>query len=65
MPSLGHQLAVNLDEMRKKARTDVDQTWTKANAEVIAFPEPVGEKIDLPGIRRVGGTGFEPPTPAL
>ena len=37
MPSLGHQLAVNLDEMRKIAREGVDQTWTKADAEVIAF----------------------------
>jgi integrase len=24
MPSLGHQLAVNLDEMRKRVRSDVD-----------------------------------------
>ena len=49
MPSLGHQLAVNLDEMRKKALEGVDQTWTKGDAEVIAFPEPDVENTDLPG----------------
>ena len=48
MPSLGHQLAVDLDEMRKKARSDVDQTWTKADAEVISFPEPNDENTGLP-----------------
>ena len=48
MPSLGHQLAVDLDEMRKKAREGVDQTWTKADAEVISFPEPDDENTDLP-----------------
>jgi len=49
MPSLGHQLAVNLDEMRKKAREGVDQTWTRGDAEVIAFPDPEDENTDLPG----------------
>ena len=47
MPSLGHQLAVNL-EMRKKARSDVDQTWTKGDAEVIVFPESDNKNTDLP-----------------
>jgi|GEM_PF-3737556 hypothetical protein len=47
MPSLGHQLAVNLDEMRQKARSDVDQTWTSGDAEVIAFPAPEDENDDL------------------
>jgi hypothetical protein len=32
----------------KKARLDVDQTWTKPDAEVIAFPEPEDENSDLP-----------------
>ena len=48
MPSLGHQLAVNLDEMRSKARSGVDQTWTKGDAEVLTFPEPDDENTDLP-----------------
>jgi integrase len=48
MPSLGHQLAVNLDDMRKKARSDVDQTWTNDDAEVIAFPKPEDGNDDLP-----------------
>ena len=49
MPGLGRQLAANLDEMRKKAVSDVDQTWTNDDAEVIAFPEPDDENDDLPG----------------
>jgi integrase len=48
MPGLGRQLARNLDEMRKKAVSDVDQMWTTGDAEVIAFPEPEDENDDLP-----------------
>ncbi len=48
MPTLGYQLAANLDEMRKKTVSGVDQTWTNADAEVIAFPEPDDENDDLP-----------------
>jgi hypothetical protein len=44
----GRQLAANLDEMRKKAVSDVDQMWTNDDAEVIAFPEPENENDDLP-----------------
>ncbi len=48
MPGLGRQLAANLDEMRKKAVSDVDQMWTKDDAEVLAFPEREEENNDLP-----------------
>jgi integrase len=48
MPSLGHQLSVNLEEARKKARSDVDQMWTKEDAEVIEFPEQTEENEELP-----------------
>jgi integrase len=48
MPGLGRQLARNLDEMRKKAVSDVDQMWTNDDAEIIAFPEPEEENDDLP-----------------
>jgi hypothetical protein len=48
MPSLGHQLAANLDEMRKKARADVDQTWTNDDANILEFPQPDEEWDDLP-----------------
>jgi len=54
MPSLGHQLAVNLDEARKKARRDVDQTWTNGNADVIEFPHDLPLTADLPA-ETVGG----------
>ena len=37
MPSLGRHLVVNLDEVRKKERGNVGQTWTDGNTEVIAF----------------------------
>jgi hypothetical protein len=51
MPSLGHQLAV---AMRKTARSDVDQMWTKGDAEVIAFPEPNDENTALPADQKGG-----------
>jgi hypothetical protein len=65
MPGLGRQLAANLDEMRKKAVSDVDQMWTNDDAEVIAFPEPEEENDGLPADSEGGGTGFETVTPAL
>ena len=65
LPSLGHQLAVNLDEMRLRARSDVDLTWAKGDAEVITFPEPEDETPIYLQIRRVGGAGIEPATSAL
>jgi hypothetical protein len=64
MPSLGRHLVVNLDEMRKKARANVDQTWTDGDAEVIAFLEPDDEHRELPADSEVGGARFEPVTPA-
>ena len=48
MPSLGHQLSQDLDEMHKKARTDVDQMWTTDDAEVIEFPTDIEGNDDLP-----------------
>jgi integrase len=48
MPSLGHQLAVNLDEVRTRAVADVDQTWTDGDGEVIEFPYEIEENEDLP-----------------
>jgi integrase len=48
MPSLGRQLSVNLDEVRKKARADVDQTWTSGTGDVIEFPYEIDENEDLP-----------------
>ena len=48
MPSLGRQLSVNLDEMRKKVRADVDQARTSEHAEVIDFPQPRHENEELP-----------------
>ena len=39
--------------------------WTKADEEVISFPELDDENGIYLGIRRVGGTGVEPVTPAL
>ena len=38
MPSLGHHLSDNLDEMRTKARRNVEQMWNNEDAEVIEFP---------------------------
>jgi hypothetical protein len=48
MPSLGRQLAVNLDEVRKKAVANVDQTWTNGDGEVIEFPYELAQNEDLP-----------------
>ena len=48
MPTLGRQLAANLDEMRKKTVSGVDQTWTNDDAEVIAFPESEDGNDALP-----------------
>ena len=47
MPTLGEQLSVSLDEMRQKARRNVDQTWTTGDAEVIEFPTDNEEKGEL------------------
>jgi hypothetical protein len=49
MPSLGRQLAVNLDEVRKRAVANVDQTWTNGDGEVIEFPYEIEENEDLAG----------------
>ena len=35
IPGLGRQLAANLDEMRKKAVSDVRQMWTNDDAEIV------------------------------
>ena len=48
MPTLGEQLSVSLDEMRAKARRNVDQMWTTGDAEVIEFPTDIDENEELP-----------------
>ena len=65
MPSLGHQLAANLDEMRKKAVSDVDQMWTKTMRTSSSSRAGRENTTIYLRIRKVGGTGFEPVTPAL
>jgi len=65
MPSLGHQLSADLDVSRAKARADVDQMWTKGDADVIEFPLRDRGNDDLPAEQMVGGTGIEPVTSAV
>jgi hypothetical protein len=48
MPSLGRQLAVNLDEVRKRAVANMDQLWTNGDGEVIEFPYEIEQNEELP-----------------
>ena len=57
------QLSANLNEMRTEAVSDLDRMWITAMRD-IAFSESDGNG-KYARIRRVGGDGFEPPTPAL